>query len=65
MAQENFITDSLKLDQIRMEQRKVKEIAGLLFIIENLVKSGNLDSESYEALRSSNPLVDDIDFRRI
>jgi len=65
MAEENFITDSLKLDQIRMEQRKVKEIAGLLFIIENLVKSGNLDSDSYEALRSSNPLVDDIEFRRI
>ena len=27
MAQENFISDSLKLDQIRMERRKVKEIA--------------------------------------
>ena len=34
MAQENFIADSLKLDQIRMEQRKVKEISGLLSIIE-------------------------------
>ena len=65
MAQENFIADSLKLDQIRMEQRKVKEIADLLFIIENLVKSGNLDSNSYEALQSSHPLVDDINFRRI
>ena len=30
MAQENFISDSLKLDKIRMEQRKVKEIADLL-----------------------------------
>ncbi len=65
MAQENFIADSLKLDQIRMEQRKVKEIADLLLIIENLAKSGNLDSNSYEALRSSHPLVDDIEFRRI
>ncbi|MDC3003352.1 Wzz/FepE/Etk N-terminal domain-containing protein [Paracoccaceae bacterium] len=65
MAQENFISDSLKLDQIRMEQRKVKEIADLLSVIENFIKSGNLDSKSYEALRSSNPLVDDIDFRRI
>ncbi len=65
LAQENFIADSLKLDQIRMEQRQVKEIADLLFIIENLVKSGNLDSNSYDALRSSHPLVDDIDFRRI
>ena len=65
MAQENFISDSLKLDQIRMEQRKVKEISNLLSIIENFIKSGNLDDNSYEALRSSHPLVDDIDFRRI
>ena len=65
LAQENFISDSLKLDQIRMEKHKVQEIADLLFIIENLTKSGNLDGESYEALRSSHPLVDDIDFRRI
>ena len=64
-AQENFISDSLKLDQIRMEQRKVKEISELLFIIENFIKSGNLDFKSYEALRSSHPLVDDIEFRRI
>ena len=34
MAQENFISDSLKLDEIRMEKRKVKEIADLLSIIE-------------------------------
>ena len=65
MAQENFISDSLKLDQIRMEMRKVQEIANLLSIIEDLIKSGNLDSNSYETLRSSHPLVDDIDFRRI
>ncbi len=65
MAQENFISDSLKLDQIRMEKRKVKEIADLLLIIENFIKSGNLDNISYEALRSIHPLVDSIDFRRI
>ena len=65
MAQENFISDSLKLDDIRMETRKVQEISELLSVIENLIKSDNLDSNSYEALRSSNPLVDDIDFRRI
>ena len=65
MAQENFISDSLELDQIRMEQRKVQEISDLLSVLENFIKSGNLDSKSYEALRSSNPLVDDIDFRRI
>jgi len=65
LAQENFISDSLKLDQIRMEKRKVQEIADLLSVIESLIKSANLDSKSYEALRSSNPLVDDINFRRI
>ena len=63
MAQENFISDSLKLDQIRMEQKKFK-LPDLL-TIENFIKSGNLDSESYDALRSSHPLVDDIEFRRI
>ena len=65
MAQENFIYDSLKLDQIRMEKRKVEEISDLLFIIEDLIKSGEVDIKSYEKLRSSYPLVDDIDFRRI
>ena len=65
MAQENFISDSLKLDQIRMEKRKVKDIADLLSILGDFIKSGNLDDNSYEALRSSHPLVDDIDFRRI
>ena len=56
MAQENFISDSLALDQIRMEQRKVKEIAGLLSIIESFIRSKNLDQSSYEALRSIHPL---------
>ena len=65
LAQENFISDSLKLDQIRMEKRKVTEIAELLNILKSVIKSSNLDNATYEALRSSNPLVDDIDFRRI
>lgn len=65
MARENFISDSLKLDQIRMEKRKVEEIFDLLFILEGLINSGNLDGDSYKTLRSSHPLVDDIDFRRI
>ena len=65
MAQENFIADSLKLDAIRMEKRKAKEIANLMSILEGLIESNSLDSGSYKALRSSHPLVDDIDFRRI
>lgn len=65
MAQENFISDSLKLDKIRMEKRKVTEIADLLSLIEDIVISGNQGINSYETLRSNHPLVDDIDFRRI
>lgn len=65
LAQENFISGSLKLDEIRMEKRKVEEISSLLFVLRSLAKSGNLDSASYENLRLNHPLVDDVDFRRI
>ena len=65
LAEEIFISDSLKLDQIRMEKRKVIEISRLLTVIESLVKTGNLDRSSYESLQSNHPLVADIDFRRI
>ena len=65
MAQENFISGSLKLDEIRMEKRKVEDISKLLSVLDKLVKTGNLDDSSYESLRASNPLVDDISFRRI
>ena len=65
LAQEMFITDSLKLDEMRMEKRKVSEISNLLSIIEDLVKTRKLESISYEKLRSEHPLVDDIEFRRI
>ena len=64
LAQEMFITDSLKLDEMRMEKRKVSEISNLLSIIEDLVKTRKLESISYEKLRSEHP-VDDIEFRRI
>ena len=37
MAQENFINDSLKLDQIRMEQRKAKINSNLLSIMRVLL----------------------------
>ena len=56
LAQENFISDSLKLDQIRMEKRKVAEITNLLSIIESLVKKEDVDNKSYELLRSNHPL---------
>lgn len=65
LAQENFISDSLKLDQIRMEKRKVEEVANLLFVIENQIKLGDINSKTFEELRSAHPLVDDVEFRRI
>lgn len=65
MAQENFISGTLKLDTLRMERRKVFDISQLLSFLDELVKSGSIDDGSYRALRSSNPLVDDVDFRRI
>ena len=65
LAQENFISGSLKLDEHRMESRRVKEIAKILSIIENLIKNGNFDDTSHETLRATYPLVDDVDFRRI
>ena len=46
MAQENFIYDSLKLDRIRMEKRRVEEIVDLVQIVEDLIQSGNLDINS-------------------
>lgn len=65
LAQENFIKDSLKLDEMRMERRKVTEIGDLLSIVGSLVKTENLDASSFETLRSNHPLVDDRDFRRV
>ena len=65
MAQENFISGSLKLDELRMERRKVKEISDVLKVINNMIKAKSFDTATYETLRSNYPLVDDVDFRRI
>ena len=43
LAQENFITDTLKLDDFRVDKRKVKEISDLLFVIKKLLLSGKTD----------------------
>ncbi len=64
-AQVNFISGSVKLDEIRMEKRKAQEISKVLSIIEDLIKTGNFNDSSHEALRSTFPLIDDVDFRRI
>lgn len=65
MAEENFLSGSLKLNGLRMERSKVQEIAKLLSLIESIIKSGNANNSSYLALQSNHPLVDDVDFRRI
>ena len=65
MARENFISGSLKLDELRMERRKVEEISKVLSVIGNLIETKNLNDNSYRGLRSNYPLVDDVDFRRI
>ena len=64
-AQENLLSGSMKLDEIRMERRKVEDIDIVLSVLDGLVRTGNLDGFSYETLRSEYPLVDDIEFRRI
>ena len=64
-ALENFLSGTLTLDELRMEQRKTKEITFVLQILEDLVKTGDLNDTSYQALRETYPLVDDVSFRRI
>ncbi len=65
MAQENFISGSLKLDELRMEKREVSEFSEVLTVLEDLIKAGNLNKSAYEELRATFPLVDDVSFRRI
>ena len=64
-AQENFITGSLTLDNLRMELRDANEFIATLKKLENLLQMGKPNMESYEALRVDSPLVDDVNFRRI
>ena len=65
MARENFMSGSLKLDELRMERIEAKEISDVLVVIENLIKKSNLNKTAYEDLRKSYPIVDDVKFRRI
>ena len=64
-AQENFVSGSVRLDTLRVEKREAKEFMTVLQQLEELVKLGNLNRESYKALRASSPIVDDVNFRRI
>ncbi len=64
-AKENFVSGSVRLDTLRVEKREAEEFMSVLQRLEELVKLGNLDRETYEALRVSSPIVDDVNFRRI
>ena len=64
-AQENFITGSLALDNLRKELRDANEFIDTLEKLEDLVQVGDPDMNAYELLRLDSPLVDDVNFRRI
>ena len=64
-AQENFISGSLKLDNLRIERNESIEYISVLAKLSKIVKTEGLDISKYEALRLENPLVDDVNFRRI
>ena len=48
-----------------MEKRKVANIAEVLSVIDTILKTGDFDAGTYEALQTKYPLVDSVDFRRI
>ena len=48
-----------------MERREAEEFMTVLQRLEELVELGDLAVETYEALRASSPIVDDVNFRRI
>ena len=51
LAQENFISGSLKLDELRMEQREAQEILNVLTVIQKLIEKDDLNIKSYELLQ--------------
>ena len=64
-AQENFVSGSVRLDSLRVEKREAEQFMAVLQRLEELVKIGDVDKRAYESLRTSSPIVDDVNFRRI
>lgn len=64
-AQENFLSGSLKLDELREEKREAKKFLAVLTVLANLINTGDLGNIAYQKLRSDYPIVDDVNFRRI
>ena len=65
LAQDSFMSGTVKLDDLRMERKEAKEIASILNKLYSLVQNGNTDDQSYQSIRSKYPIVDDVSFRRI
>ena len=64
-AELNFLDGSLKLDKLRMEYNEANEFFNVVKIVSDTIRNGNVDNDSYLALRSKYPLIDDVRFRRI
>ena len=64
-AQENFLSGSLKLDELREEKREAKKFLAVLNVLSNLINTGDSGNKAYQKLRSNYPIVDDVNFRRI
>ena len=65
VAQENFIAQSITLDNFRMERDEAVAFMTVLESLKEIIKVGDLSSSVYEELRTKSPLVDDVNFRRI
>lgn len=65
LAKENFISESLKLDNLRLEKKQTDEILEVVAIMLELLNSNSLNDKSHENLKRAYPIIDDVSFRRI
>ena len=65
VANQSFVAGSLQLDQLRSERQDALEFTTTLTRLEEMVKLGALDQNAYLTLRDTNPMIDDVRFRRI
>ena len=65
VANQSFVAGSLQLDQLRSERQDALEFTTTLTRLEEIVKFGALDQNAYLTLRDTNPMIDDVRFRRI
>lgn len=65
VANQSFVAGSLQLDQLRSERQDALEFTTTLTRLEEIVKLGALDQNAYLTLRDTNPMIDDVRFRRI